>query len=240
MAIFSFGEVRIHYEEHGSGFPLLLLAPGGMRSASTAWGNAPWNPIEQLAGSYRLIAMDQRNAGSSTAPVHASDGWATYTADQLALLDHLGIERCHVLAMCIGGPYILSLIRAAPQRVVSAVFLQPIGLDGNRDAFHELFDGWSAEIRDAHPEADDADWAGFRSGMYGGDDVLFSVPDSQIATFDTPMLVLMGDDLPHPQVASRTLAATAPNATLVERWKAPADQLAARAAVEDFLAKYTP
>lgn len=240
MAIFDNGDVHIHYEEHGCGFPVLLIAPGGMRSAIGAWGNAPWNPSEHLAPSYRVIAMDQRNAGSSTAPVSASDGWATYTADQLALLDHLGVDKFHVLGMCIGGSYIVSLIRSAPQRVASAVALQPIGLDGNREVFHELFDGWAAEIRDAHPEAGNADWAGFRAGMYGGDDLLFSVPTADVASFTTPILVLMGDDVYHPQVASRTLAATAPKATLVERWKPPADQPGARAAVEAFLAEHTP
>lgn len=132
----------------------------------------------------------------------------------------------------------LSLLRHAPERVAAAVFLQPIGLDGNRDAFHEMFDGWRAEIAGAHPEASDADWAGFRANMYGGADVAFSVPSEEIAGFATPMLVLLGDDLYHPQVASRTLAATAPNATLVERWKQPQDQPAARAAVEEFLARH--
>lgn len=242
MAIFERGETRIHYEEHGSGFPVLLIAPGGMRSSIPAWDRAPWHPIDHLAPNYRVIAMDQRNAGASTAPVRGTDGWADYTADQLALLDHLGVDRFHVLGMCIGGSYILSLLRAAPDRVAAAVALQPIGLDGdgNRDAFHELFDGWAAEIRDAHPEADDAAWAGLRTGMFGGDDVLFSVPTARIATFDTPVLVLLGDDLYHPQVASRTLAETAPNATLVQRWRDPADQPAARAAIERFLAEHTP
>ncbi|MGQ0575589.1 MAG: alpha/beta fold hydrolase [Pseudonocardia sp.] len=240
MAMLHRGDVHVHYEEHGAGFPVLLIAPGGMRSAIGAWDNAPWNPIEQLASRYRVIAMDQRNAGSSTAPVSGSDGWTTYTADQLALLDHLGVERCHVLGMCIGGPYILSLLRAAQERFAAAVFLQPIGLDGNRDAFGEMFDGWAIEIRGAHPEAGDADWAAFRANMYGGDDVLFSASTAQIATLDNPMLVLLGDDLFHPQVASRTLAATAPHATLVERWKDPADRPAARAAVEEFLAAHTP
>ena len=77
--------------------------------------------------------MDQRNAGRSTAPVTADTGWATYRDDQLALLDELGIERCHVVGMCIGGPYIAGLLTRAPERFASAVLLQPVGIDGNRD-----------------------------------------------------------------------------------------------------------
>ncbi|MGE3286650.1 MAG: alpha/beta fold hydrolase [Pseudonocardia sp.] len=234
------GDVHIHHEEQGDGFPVLLIAPGGLRSAIPVWKNAPWHPVEQLAPSYRVITMDQRNAGSSTAPITGDDTWATYTGDQLALLDHLGVERCHVLGMCIGGAYMLSLLKAAPQRFASAVFLQPIGLDGNREAFLEMFDGWRAEQAPLHPGTSDADWAAFRRNLYGGDDVLWSVPTDEIAAMATPMLVLMGDDLYHPQVASRTLAATAPDARLVECWKQPQDQPAARAAVEEFLAAHTP
>ncbi|MGH3565941.1 MAG: alpha/beta fold hydrolase [Pseudonocardia sp.] len=240
MAMFERGNTRIHYEEYGSGFPVLLIAPGGMRSAIEAWQLAPWNPIDQLSPSYRVIAMDQRNAGRSTAPISASDGWAAYTSDQLALLDHLGIDRFHVLGMCIGGSYIAGLIRTAPERVASAVALQPIGLDGNREAFTELFDAWVAEIAADHPEASAADWAGFRNGMYGGDDMLFSASATEIAAFDTPILVLMGDDRHHPRSASAMLAATAPRAALLDQWKEPDKQPAARAAVEAFLAGNTP
>lgn len=238
MAILERDGTRTYYEEHGAGFPVLLLAPGGLRSTVAAWERAPWNPIEQLAPDYRVIAMDQRNAGSSFAPISASDGWSTYTTDQLALLDHLGVDRFGVLGMCIGGSFIASLLRTAPERVAAAVALQPIGLDGNREAFHELFDGFVAEVGPQHPEAGEADWAGFRRRMYGGDAALFSVPDAQLAGFEAPILVLMGDDRYHPRTASRLLAGTAPNARLVERWKEPEHQPAARAAVEEFLGQH--
>ena len=59
----------------------------------------------------------------------------TIRDDQLALLDHLGIERFHVAGMCIGGSFIMELIEAAPERVASAVMLQPIGFEGNRQAY---------------------------------------------------------------------------------------------------------
>ena len=48
---------------------MLLFAPGGMRSAIPFWETQPWNPIEALSPHFRVIAMDQRNAGQSTAPV---------------------------------------------------------------------------------------------------------------------------------------------------------------------------
>lgn len=80
------GKIRIQYEIHGSGYPVLLLAPGGMRSSMAFWRRTPFNPVLELAGHFQVIEMDQRNAGGSRAPISASDGWHTYTADHLALL----------------------------------------------------------------------------------------------------------------------------------------------------------
>lgn len=240
MATFTRGDVTIHHEDNGSGFPVLLLAPGGMRSAIPFWDNAPWHPITQLADSYRVIGMDQRNAGRSRAPVTGAEGWGSYATDQLALLDHLGIRRCHVVGMCIGGSFIVNLLRSAPDRFAAAVAMQPIGLDGNRDAFEEMFDGWAAEIAPDHPEADAGTWARYRSSMYGGDHPLFSVPTAELASIAHPMLVLRGDDRFHPRSASELLAREVPDATLVERWKGEADRPAARSAVDRFLAEHTP
>ena len=97
------GEAKIWYTEQGTGFPMLTLAPGGMRSSVPLWEMAAINPLTAYAGQYRMIAMDQRNAGKSHAPVTASDGWPTYTGDHLALLDHLGIQRTHIMGGCIGS-----------------------------------------------------------------------------------------------------------------------------------------
>lgn len=239
MPIFTRGDVNLYYEEHGKGFPLLLIAPGGMRSAISFWDKTPWNPITQLAPHYRVIAMDQRNAGRSSAPIRATDSWPVYTEDQLALLDHLGVDRFHVAGMCIGGSYDMGLIQAAPQRVASAILFQPIGLLDNRKAFFDMFDGWAKELRPAHPEANDAAWETFKQTMYGGD-FLFNVSREFVASCTTPLLVLLGNDMYHPEATSRDIVALAKNATLIERWKEPEHQATAKAAVERFLAQHTP
>lgn len=155
---------------------MLALAPGGMRSAASFWERVPWNPVTELADGHQVIVMDQRNAGASSAPVTGTENWTTYTADQLALLDHLGVERFAVVGMCIGGPFVLGLLQAAPTRVAGAVVIQSIGLDGNRAAFHEMFDGWAVDIAPDHPEAGPGTWAAYRSGMYDGDDALSASP----------------------------------------------------------------
>jgi pimeloyl-ACP methyl ester carboxylesterase len=239
MPTFTRGNISLYYEERGSGFPLLMIAPGGMRSTVSFWDRAPWNPIPHLAAHYRVIAMDQRNAGQSKAPVRATDSWLVYTEDQLALLDHLGVNRFHVAGMCIGGSYSMGLIQAAPQRVLSAVLFQPIGLDNNRQAFFEMFDGWAKEQRAAHPEADDATWETFKQNMYGGD-FLFNVSRDFVKRCTPPLLVLLGNDMYHPAVTSRDIVALAPNATLIERWRELEHQAAALEAVKRFLATHTP
>ena len=233
------GPVTLRYETMGAGPPVLLLAPGGLRASRIeTWANAPWNPIDALADRHQVVAMDQRNTGSSFAPITGGDGWGSYATDQLALMDHLGIERFSVLGMCIGGAFIMRLISEQPERIRSAVALQPIGFVANRAEFRAIFDEWRKGIAGDHPEATDADWEGLWSNLFGGDERLWSVPDALLPTIDTPLLVLQGDDVYHPKEASQQLAASVPTATLIERWKHPADLPAARAAVADFLAAH--
>ena len=231
-------DTRIYYEEYGEGFPILLFAAGGMRSAIPFWQGG-WKPIETLSPHFRVIAMDQRNAGQSTAPITGSDGWSTYTADHVALLDHLNVERCHVLGGCIGGPYCFGVIQAAPNRVASAVLQQTIGASENREAFYEMFDSWANNLKDDRPEVSAEDWNSFRSNMFDGD-FLYNVDRDFVRNCQIPMLVLMGNDLYHPQVTSREIASIAPNAELVEEWSG--EELSEQTAnkVVEFLKAHSP
>jgi pimeloyl-ACP methyl ester carboxylesterase len=216
------GDVSLYYEEYGSGYPLLLIAPGGMRSMIDFWRRMPFDPTAELAASFRVIAMDQRNAGRSRAPVAAGDGWTTYTADQRALLDHLGIERCHIMGGCIGSSYCLGLIQAAPERISAAVLQNPIGLsNGNREAFRGMFDEWGAELQQqGHPGASEAALRSFRENMFGGEFV-FTVSRDFVRGCATPLLVLAGNDNFHPTATAREIADLAPNAELLLTWATP-------------------
>ena len=86
------------------------------------------------------------------------------------------------------------------------------------------------------PEA----WSAFRENMYGGDKVLFNVDDDFVAQCQTPLLVLMGNDLYHPQSASRMVANAAPNVEFIEDWKEGEARTEAMAAFAAFLARHTP
>ena len=234
MPAFERADVSLYYEEYGSGYPLLLFAPGGMRSSIDFWRRSPFDPTAELARDFRVIAMDQRNAGRSRAPVGAADGWETYAADHLALLDHLGIRRAHLMGGCIGSSYCLGLTRLAPERVGAAVLQNPIGLSDNRAAFHDMFDGWASELMKERPELSRAAFESFRARMYDGDFV-FSVSREFVRGCRTPMLILAGDDLYHPAPISEELARLAPACELIAKWKTPDATPAAVARVRAFL-----
>src|ERR1700722_9931913 len=155
MPAFDHNGAHIHYEEFGTGFPILTFAPAGLASVIDVWSqpSAPINPTTEFASKYRVIAMDQRNAGGqSHAPITARDDWNTYTSDHIALLDHLRIERCHLYGQCIGGSFILNLLKAQPARVASAVLAPPTGRVGPLAGRSANFNGW-AETLQGHPEA---------------------------------------------------------------------------------------
>ncbi len=132
---------RISYEVHGQGFPLLLFAPGGINSQISFWANSAINPFD-FADEFMVIGMDQRNAEHSPAPL-AAPTWEDHVADQLAVLDAVGVERTLLWGGCIGVAYVLRFIEEAPNRVVAAMGQDPVGLfDGvnTRATFFRMFE----------------------------------------------------------------------------------------------------
>ena len=126
--VYEKGAVRIHFEEAGSGFPLLLIPGGGLNSTiSNFTRNSPFNPIEEFKGKYRCITADLRNAnsGQSVGPLEFVRPWDAYADDQLGVMDHLGIGKFMVMGFCIGGPFIWNLLKRAPDRIVAAVLRSP-------------------------------------------------------------------------------------------------------------------
>src|SRR5260370_25034606 len=61
------------------------------------------DPMAELGGKYRIVAMDQCNAGRSSTRIDATDDWHTYAGDQLALADHIGLDRFHVIGGRVGA-----------------------------------------------------------------------------------------------------------------------------------------
>lgn len=240
MPRFAHGDTSIYYEESGSGFPLLLIAPGAMNSAIELWSGATINPLDVYSEDFRLIAMDQRNAGRSTGPLTVGDPWGAYACDQLALLDHLGVERFHVMGACIGGSFALKLIEQAPQRVVAAVLEQPVGVTGDNAALYEaMWRGWGDQLVRRRVDVDAAQVEAFGTRMFEGDFVL-SVSRDFVRNCAAPLLVLPGVDQYHPTATGREIAELARDVRLVEPWKDPEHVGPATAAVREFLEAHTP
>lgn len=234
------GEASIYFEEYGSGYPVLLFAPGSLQSSIDYWSRpaAPINPLELLGPHFRLIAVDQRNAGKSRAPVTENDGWTDYTSDHIAILDELGIEECHVLGQCIGVPFCMGLINAQPWRVRAAALLQPSGRVGPNRGRRGSFDQWCETLTD-HPEATKEVLDKFFENLYTPDFV-YTVPREFVPTCTQPFLVLAGNDEAHPYEVSEELVRLAPNAEFIKEWKeGPAREAAAKRILE-FLLENTP
>lgn len=242
MPSFEHDGARLYYEEYGQGFPILTFAPAGLASVIKVWSepSAPINPTAEFSDRFRVIAMDQRNAGGqSRAPITAQDGWDSYTADHIALLDHLRIDRCHLYGQCIGGSFILNLLRKQPERVAAAVLAQPIGRVGPMPQGRTArFEAWAASLKD-HPEATPEVLDAFYRNLYGPGFV-YCVDRDFVRTVRTPCLVLAGNDEAHPYAISEELHRLLPNSEFIAEWKTGAALEAARKRVKEFLLQHTP
>lgn len=249
MPILQRPDGAIRYEVAGEGFPVLLFAPGGLRSRLEMWsppaGGGPARPwvdwiAELPAAGFTAVAMDQRNAGQSRAAIAADHGWHTYAADHLALMDHLGFRRFHVLGGCIGGSFCLKAVQSAPDRVAAAVLQNPIGRHPEHpDYFPESHAEWSREQLAERPGLDPAALAAFGRTMWAGDFV-FSVDRAFARACPAPTFLLPGTDIPHPAATSAELAALLPGVEVLQDWRGPAHLDRQREAVLGFLRRHTP
>ena len=226
------GPVRIFYEEAGSGFPLLLIAGGGLNSTIAGLKRGdPFNPIDEFKGEYRCIASDLRNAnaGQSSGPLEIDRPWDAYTDDHLGLMDHLRIQKFMVLGFCIGGPFIWNLLKRAPDRVVTAVLAQP---SGSRPEMRDLFyqnniTGWGPELIKRRPEITMETVDKFLTKMYRTNaDFVFTVTRDFVRHCQTPVLILPDDIPAHPYAVAMEAAMLAPRAEVsMFPWKEPRERI---------------
>jgi pimeloyl-ACP methyl ester carboxylesterase len=209
MSFYEKGAVRIHYEEAGSGFPLLIIPGGGLNSTIAGLSGAPFNPIEEFKAEYRCIASDLRNAtgGQSTGPLEIDRPWDSYADDQLGLMDHLGIDKFMVMGFCIGGPFVWNLLKRAPDRIVAAVLAQPSGSRPEaRDMFYQgNMKTWGPALTARRPEITMEMVDKFLTRMYRTNpDFVFTVTRDFVRNCRTPVLILPDDIPAHPRCSPRT------------------------------------
>jgi pimeloyl-ACP methyl ester carboxylesterase len=233
MSFYEKGPVRIHFEEKGSGFPLLMIAGGGLNSAITNLSApySPFNAMDEFKYEYRCIGADLRNAnsGQSTGPLEIDRPWDSHTDDHLGLLDHLRVDKFMVLGFCIGGPMIWNLLKRAPDRIVAAVLAQP---SGSRPEMRDLFydnnmKGWGPELVKRRSDITMEQVEKFLTRMYRTNpDFVFTVTRDFVRTCRTPVLILPDDIPAHPYAVAMEAAMLAPNAEVsMFPWKEPKERI---------------
>src|SRR5436190_6275224 len=230
---FEKGSARIYYEEAGSGFPLMLIPGGGLNSTIDGLkGGNPFPAIDEFKGEYRCITADLRNApsGQSTGPVEVDRPWESYADDQLGLMDHLGIDKFMVMGFCIGGPFIWSLLKRAPDRVVAAVLAQPVGWRPEmRDPKYPgvFWKTWGPALTAQRPEITMPTVDKFVTRMFETDpDFVFTVTRDFVRGCQAPILVLPDDAPAHPYAVAMESAMLAPKAEVsVFPWKEPKERI---------------
>jgi pimeloyl-ACP methyl ester carboxylesterase len=221
------GNVRIRYQEVGTGFPLLSTPGGGLNSRISNWQNAVINVMEHFKNDFRVITMDQRNAtgGESTGPVPVDDPWNAFADDQLGLMDHLGIRQFLFFGNCIGGSFALKLMERAPDRIVAGVLSQPIGhRPESPDVMYSSGLTWAKELRERRPDVSMETIEKYLHNLYRGAraDFVHSVSRDFARNCQTPMLVLPDDTPAHAYQTAVDVASLAPRAEVtVYPWKDP-------------------
>jgi len=233
MSFYEKGAVRIHFEETGSGFPLLLIAGGGLNSTIAGLSGAypPFDSFEEFKGEYRCIGADLRNAnaGQSSGPLEIDRPWDSHADDHLGLMDHLGIDKFMVMGFCIGGPLIWNLLKRAPDRIVAAVLAQPSGSRPEmRDLFYEgNMKNWGPELVKRRPDITMETVDKFLTRMYRTNpDFVFTVTRDFVRQCQTPVLILPDDIPAHPYAVAMEAAMLAPKAEVsLFPWKEPKERI---------------
>jgi pimeloyl-ACP methyl ester carboxylesterase len=230
MSFYEKGPVRIHYEEAGTGFPLLLIAGGGLNSTIAGLKN-PFDAIGEFKGEYRCIAADLRNAnsGQSSGPLEIDRPWDSHTDDQLGVMDHLGINKFMVMGFCIGGPFIWNLLKRAPDRVVAAVLAQPSGWRPELPTYNydNNMKTWGPDLVKRRPEITMEMVDNFLTNMYRKHaDFVFTVTRDFVRNCQTPVLILPDDIPPHPYAVAMEAAMLAPKSEVsIFPWKEPKERI---------------
>jgi len=221
--------VQIQYLDKGRGAPVVLLH-GFTGSYARHW-EAP-GVIGALEGAgYRVIAMDCRGHGQSGKPHDASQYGLEMVQDVLRLLDHLRVDRAHIVGYSMGGGIAAQLLVRYPGRV-KTVTLLGAGWEGDdpaalRTLMTELADGFAK--RDASalvsrvtsngantPAPTTAEIAAMNDALFARNDalalsacarsmaMLFDVPADRLRAVTVPVLAIVGEfDTPNVESVAR-------------------------------------
>ena len=226
MPFFTKGAVSIHYEEVGSGFPLLIIPGGGLNATIKSLDTSvPFNPMTMYKDDFRCIAADLRNSatGESSGPLETDRPWDAYSDDHLGLMDELGIDKFLVMGFCIGGPMIHNLLRLAPDRILGAALMQPSGFSPKHpDLFYQNnIKAWGPPLCEKRSDVTMDTVHDFLTSMYTDrSDFVFTATRDYVSSLQTPILVAPDDVPAHPYACAMEVASLAPNSDVtIYPWK---------------------
>jgi pimeloyl-ACP methyl ester carboxylesterase len=144
-------------------------------------------------------------------------------------MDHLRIDKFMVMGFCIGGPFIWSLLKRAPDRIVAAVLAQPSGSRPQmRDLFYDTnMKSWGPALVASRPDLTMEMVDRFLTKMYRTDaDFVFTVSRDFVRGCQTPILVLPDDIPQHPyEVAMETVMLAPRSEVSLFPWKEPKERI---------------
>lgn len=142
MSVVNLDGLTNRFEVIGVGEPVLMLAPGGFNATIESWSQLgiykKLNLLSSLPVRYRCIAFDRRECGESGGRIERVT-WSHYATQAVALLDHLGVEKAHIIGGCMGCSVAATLATMYPDRVASIVLWWPVGGARYRISSHRRF-----------------------------------------------------------------------------------------------------
>jgi pimeloyl-ACP methyl ester carboxylesterase len=218
--------VQICYADRGRGVPVVLIH-GFTGTYARHWENTGVIDALEKAG-YRVVAMDCRGHGQSGKPLDPNQYGLEMVRDVVRLLDHLKIDRAHVVGYSMGGAIANHLLIDYPGRLLSATLLGA-GWEGDdpqeiKSLMLELADGFAR--RDASAllrrvgatgakEPTKEEIAAMNASLFARNDPdvlaavarglvpLFTVPGARLRAITVPVLAISGDQDPNLQSAKR-------------------------------------
>lgn len=193
--------LHMYYEIHGEGGTPLVLLHGGVMTIELTYASL----LPTLTQRHRVIGVDFQAHGR-TADIDRDLTYANLASDVVALLDHLGIERAHVIGHSMGGGTAMELAVSHPERLLSVV---AISVGVRPDGEHpDLADPSKFATSTRMPtEQDFADMAAAYAAVAPHPERFEDLParsmtslngwdgwtDEQLAGITAPMLLVIGD-----------------------------------------------
>src|SRR3954468_1999207 len=130
MAFATIDGIATRYEVTGDGPPLLMYSPAGFDATLDKWRTqgvyAKTRMLDHLSERHACIVFDRRETGQSGGRVERIT-WNHYVAQGKGLLDHLGIEKAHLMGGCMGCAPVVAFGVAQPEMTLSMVLYWPVG-----------------------------------------------------------------------------------------------------------------